>query len=279
MDASARQEAEKVRLALEALHCAYTGNVIPTTSGGSDNESSKFVTITYNDLTPAQRQLQWIHGMGTGGSGHLMAPPKPPQVSDNDWKAAVVKNPDPQNYMPVALLGAVALQGRVSWQQSRATELASTASKLAENHELLQVRCARVRQDLESMTRRHATLRKKLLDVMRSVELARCMNQQIQPDELHAMERLRMLLREVDTTRDVFLSLHDKARSRPGGAASSSQGMTTIPDKAQLLAVFNHHREAITQLTSTAQRDLRDLNLIQNRVENSVPRIMAPRVV
>ena len=120
---------------------------------------------------------------------------------------------------------------------------------------------------------------------MRSVELARCMNQQIQPDELRAMERLRVLQREVDTTRDILLSLQDKARARPalagGGMDSYTHQVvvTGIPEKSQLLAVFHQHREEITQLTSTVQRDQRDLNLIQNRVKNNVPRILAPRVV
>ena len=174
MDASARQEAEKIRLGLETLHCAYSGNVI---QGSSGNESSKFVTITYNDMTSDQRQLQFLHGMGTGGNGHLMAPPKPPQVSESDWKEAVVKNPDPQNYMPNALVGAMALQARVSWQQDRAKELAANAASLTKTHELLKDRIARVNEDLIACAKTHAAVRKRLLDVMRRVEIARCMNQ------------------------------------------------------------------------------------------------------
>ena len=264
IDASNRQEAEKFRLALEALYYTYAGAANPTT--GREVETSKFVTITYTELTPEQRQLQWLHGLGTGSNGHLMAPQKPAVVSERDWNAAVVKNPDPENYMPMAMVGAVGLQARVRWQQERAKDVAKNAATLSKNHELLKERCVRVRQDVESMTRRHAALRKRLLDVMRSVELARCMNHQIQPDEVRAIERLRFLQIEVESTRSVLRSLEDKARARPAEVALSNV-QAAMPEKDKLLAVFKQQREEISTLTTTIKRDLRDIALIKNRVE------------
>ena len=274
MDASARQEAEKIRLGLETLHCAYTGNV---RQGSSSNESSKFVTITYNDMTADQRQLQFLHGLGANGNGRLMAPPKPPQVSDGDWREAVVKNPDSDSYMPTALAGAMALQARVSWQQDRAKELAANITSLSQTHELLKDRCSRVNQNLEHMQRQHAAVRKRLLDVMRRVELARCMNQQIMPDELRLIERLKVLERELESTRSVFWSLQDKARARSAtGGAAQSRVVTAIPDRDQLFSVFKLHREELTRLTATVHRDLRDIELIKKRTEEKLP--VAPRV-
>jgi hypothetical protein len=260
MDASARQEAERVRSALESLHMAYTGNT------SSTSKESKFVTIVYNDMSPQERQLQWVNGMAT--EGQIMAPPKPLQVSDAQWKKAVVSNPDPLNYMPVALVGALALQGRVSWQQGRAKELASNAATLHQSHDMLKDRCARVKQEVEQYQRRHAALRKRLLDVMRRVELARCMNQPIQPDELKAVGRLRSLSQTMEGARGSFLQLQDRARAQP---AARQPQVTAMSDKEKLLPVLKEHRAAIEKVTTTAKRDMRDIGLIQQRVIAKIP--------
>jgi hypothetical protein len=264
MDASARQEAERVRSALERLHAAYTGSAFP----GSSGDESKYVAIVYNALTPEQRQLQWLHGMGNGGQ--ILAPDRPPQVSEKEWKKAVVNNPDPQNYMPVALVGAVALQGRVSWQQDRAKELASNTATLHKSHDTVTERSARAKQEVEEKARRHVALRKRLLDVMRRVELARCMNQQIQPDEFKAVQRLTALLKEVDSVRGVLISLQDKARTQTAAVAKSAQA-SGIPERTQLLPVLKEQRQKLEKLTLTAKRDVRDVGLIQQRVAASVP--------
>ena len=263
LDASARQEAERVRSALETLHVAYTGNALP-----KNGESSKFVTIVYNDLTPEQRQQQWIHGMGNGGM--ILAPPRPPQISESEWKKAVVSNPDPQNYMPVPLVGAVALQARVSWQQDRAKDLATSAVTLQKSHETVKDRSARTMQEIEQKLKRHTELRKKLLQVMKSVELARCMNQQIQPDEIKAAQRLQALLNEVDSVRGMLISLQDKARTQAAAASKGTQ-LLAMPDKEKLLPVLNEQRRKLETLSNISIRDSRDVRLISQRVAATVP--------
>jgi hypothetical protein len=260
MDASARQEAGRVRSALESLHMAYTGNT------SSTSKESKFVTIVYNDMSPQERQLQWVHGMAT--EGQIMAPPKPLQVSDAQWKEAVVSNPDPLNYTPVALVGALALQGRISWQQGRAKELASNATTLHQSHDMLKDRIARVKQEVEQYQRRHAALRKRLLDVMRRVELVRCMNQPIQPDELKAVGRLKSLSQTMEGARGSFLQLQDRARAQP---PPRHPQVTAMPDREKLLPVLKEHRAAIEKVTTTAKRDMRDIGLIQQRVIAKIP--------
>ena len=261
MDASARQEAERVRSALEGLHAAYTGIAL-------HESQSKFVAIVYNPLSPEERQLQWIHGMGN--SGQILASPKPPQVSETEWKKAIVNNPDPQNYTPNALVGAVALQARVSWQQERAKELASNTATLHKSHETVKERLACAKQDVEEKVRRHAALRKRLLDVMRRVELARCMNQKTQLDEFKAMQRLTMLLKEVDSIRVVLISLQDKARTQTAAVAKGVQAIA-LPERDQLLPVLKEQRTKLEKLTLMAKRDIRDVGLVQQRVVASVP--------
>lgn len=264
MDASARQEAERVRSALERLNAAYSGIPLPSVGGG---EESKFVAIVYNPITPEQRQLQWLHGMGNGGT--IPSPDRPPQVSEKQWRKAVVENPDPQNYVPQAMVGAVALQVRINWQQDRANELASHAATLHKSQETIQERSAQAQQEVEGKARRHAALRKRLLDVMRRVELARCMNQPTQPDELKALQRLSALHKEVESVRNVLVSLQDKARTQSATAAKAVS-LSGVPEMSQLLPVLRDQREKLQKLTATAQRDQRDVSLIQKRAAGSV---------
>jgi len=270
MDASARQEAERVRSALERLNAAYSGTPIPSGGGG---EESKFVAIVYNPITPEQRQLQWFHGMGNGAT--ILEPDRPPQVSEKKWKKAVVENPDPQNYVPQALVGAVALQGRISWQQNRAKELSSHAATLHKSQATIQERSKLAFQEIEAKARKHAALRKRLLDVMRRVELARCMNQPTQPDEVKALQRLSALHKEVESVRGVLISLQDKARTQSATAAKIAP-VSSVPGQAQLLPVLQDHRQKLQKITSVAQRDQRDISLVLKRVSGtvqSVPRL------
>eukprot|EP00934_Nitzschia_sp_Nitz4_P005329 Nitzschia sp. Nitz4//scaffold4_size323378//77213//78466//NITZ4_000637-RA/size323378-processed-gene-0.338-mRNA-1//-1//CDS//3329553330//5319//frame0 len=261
MDAAARQEAERVRSALETLHAAYAGTTQP--SGSAD---SKFVAIVYNPLTPEQRQLQWIHGMGQAGV--ILEPERPPQVSDKQWKKAVVDNPDPQNYMPQALVGAAALEGRIAWQQSRANELGAHVATLSKSRETLQDRAKQAHQDVEERAKRHAALRKRLLDVMRRVELARCMNQPIQPDELKALQRISALYREVETVRGVLVGLQNRSRSQD--AAASDHTALDMPETSKVLPILTEQRQKLEKLVSTVQKDQRDISLIQKRTATSI---------
>jgi nuclear pore complex protein Nup54 len=262
MDASARQEAERVRSALERLHVAYSGGASGT------NSESKFVAIVYNDVTPEQRQQHWIHGMGRGG--YVRAPPPPAGVSEKEWQNAVVNNPDPENYMPMALVGGVALQARVSWQQDSAKKLAENAAILQKSLTTIKDRATRAKQDIEEKARRHAVLRKRLLDLMRRVELARCMNQHIQEDEIKAIQRLRKILQEVDSAKGSLTSLQDKARTQTAAVARSMEAVG-IPDKTILLNVLKEQRHKLENLTLTTKRDLRDVRLIQERTIVKVP--------
>jgi hypothetical protein len=270
MDASARQEADRVRSKLETLHMAYTG----ATSTVPSRESNQFVTIVYNNLTPEQRQMQWVQGMGSGESGMILAPPRPPQVSEAEWNKAVVNNPNPQNYMPVALVGGVALQARVSWQQDRAKELANHADTLRRSHETISKRASQTMQEINQKLMHHKELQKKMLHVMKRVELARCMNQPLQPDEFQAVQRLQQLLKQVETVKEGLISLQDTARTQTATAKrvqASSFGSSALPSNEELVPVLKQQRHKLETLTKTAMKDARDVELIGKRVVATVP--------
>ena len=154
-------EAERIKTKIEKLHREYSGTCVVPEDG---EESAKFVAVVYNELTPEERQFRMIHGMATGQPQSpgiqanaysnsmqqlpIFAPQRPPQINSRDWKLAVVNNPDPNNYVPTTIVGAVALQGRLSNQQNRAKEYANNIVLVQKNLEFIRQRETLARQDL-----------------------------------------------------------------------------------------------------------------------------------
>ena len=272
MEAMNRTETEKIKAALQKLHATYTGTRPPT-----EGQKSKFVSIIYNDLSSEHRQQMWLQGVAPGGQVLPIAPPRPPQVSEEEWNHAVVRNPDPMSYMPVPVVGADALSVRVAWQQTQATQLASQAEMVAKSHETVKALYAQGRNRLDDIRRTHANHRKRLLDVMRKVEVVRCMNQPLQQDEVRARDQLRALHQEVRHAGHLMAELEHRARAaRPDhhhqqqrgavAAAAAHHTEVELPDRQQLTKVLQEHQEGLTQLTLSIKKDIRDVELMKERV-------------
>jgi hypothetical protein len=258
MDASARQEASKLQSALEKLHAAYSG--APTA------DEHKFVSIFYDDISPQQQQLQ--HAMG----GQPVPPPKPPHISDEDWLRAVVQNPDPNLYMPVAHVGAEALQTRLARAQDRANGLSKFLEQLQENQATLARNCAREQSDIQSLTRAHTTLRTSLLQVMNKVELLRNMNLPRQADEAVLEKRLHQVLKQVNQIRNLLAAAQTKAKAQ-SQLQSQSVPIVNVPDARELARVLKGHRQSLTDMIRVMEKDTRDLNLLKQHV---VPTVRIP---
>jgi hypothetical protein len=281
-------EAERIRTKIEKLHREYSGTSVVPEDG---QESARFVAVVYNELTPEERQFRMIHGMATGQPQHLgmqsqsyhnsqqqqpiFAPQRPPQINNRDWKMAVVNNPDPNNYVPTPIIGAVALQGRVSNQQNRAKEYATNAVVVQKNLEFIRQREAMARQDLMEKDRQYATLRRRLLDLMTRVEVARCLNKPLQADEHRVMERLSILLNQVERLRGAFFTLQDQAKTQsvsgnPTGTLANA-GESLGVNNEELLGILTEQRRKLEKMNGTAKNDLRDVGLVGRRVVATVP--------
>ena len=287
-------EAERIKAKIEKLHREYSGTCVVPEDG---QESAKFVAVVYNELTPEERQFRMIHGMSTGLSLQLemqsqsyhssqqqqpiFAPQRPPQINSRDWKMAVVNNPDPSNYVPTPIIGAVALQGRVSNQQNRAQEYANNAVLVQKNLEFLRQREAKARQELVERDRQYATSRRRLLALMTRVEVARCLNKPLQADEHRVMQRLSTLLDQVEKLRGAFYTLQDQAKMQSlsgnsGGVfdnndiAGDNDNLLGVNSK-ELLGILTEQRRKLEKLNETAKSDLRDVGLVGRRVVATVP--------
>jgi hypothetical protein len=265
MEAQNRQETERIKAALTKLHAAYSGNATPEYS----TDKAKFCSIVYNDLTQDQRQQQWLHGISTGGTIMPIAPPRPPQISEEEWNRAVVQNPDPLSYMPIPLIGAESLNARVSWQQERATELAKHAEAIKGSHEAIQEAYKRSFYQLEDVKRKHANQRKRLLNVMRKVEIVRCMNQPLQQDEVRVMTRLRDLNEHTNEVRKHLAALENSTRTTRPQQQHHHGALTRqieLPDREKLHKVLTEHHNKLAKLSLQMQKDVRDVKLMKERV-------------
>jgi len=261
-------ETEKIKAKLSKLYNAYNGQLPPT-----EGKPSTFVSIVYNDLTQEHRQQMWLQGVAPGNQIMPLAPPKPPHVSEEEWNRAVVQNPDPMSYMPIPLVGADALHARVTWQQERAKQLAADAASVAQSHETVQFLYKQGRERLANLQRQHTNHRQRLLNVMRKVEVVRCMNQPLQQDEVKARNQLRELDQHVQHVRHLLAQLEPKARAvvgrRHANARNGSAELQNIDlphDRETLNHVLNTHHEDLKKMTVNMSKDIRDVGLMKERV-------------
>ncbi|MGK3741891.1 MAG: hypothetical protein ACI90V_008745, partial [Bacillariaceae sp.] len=172
----------------------------------------------------------------------------------------------------------VALQARVANQQNRSKEYAKNAADLQKHLEFIREREAKARQDLIEKDRQYAHLKGRLLEVMKKVEVARCLNQPLQLDEHRALQRLTKLLNHVKQLRAAFLKLQNQAKTQivSGGGGGTSTNANNSSDllgvnKNELLSVLTEQRRKLEIMTDTAKKDLRDVDLIGRRVVASFP--------
>ena len=189
--ASQRQEVARLEEAIYNIHSRYSSHAPdptnPTiTSNHLPSSTCAFTAILYDEL-PSEYRYQ----------GQL-AVPRPIHISNTTWTEALARNPNPNELVPVALVGATALHSRIVHQQERANTLANHASKLADTIEYLQESATTSSTEImTNITTNQESLQRRLLHIMRKVEILRCMGQHTQRAELDAYQRLGEIMKQV----------------------------------------------------------------------------------
>jgi len=254
MDAEARQEAAKLQSSLEKLHHAYAGT--------SQDKPSPLVTIVYNNMTSEQLQWQFANQQSAGVGGYSL-PPKPPQVSEEMWLEAVVKNPDRTTLIPVALIGAEALQARVGWQQQLATKYEQESLKTIKSAlDELQRRNASVKQNLQQLQQMHTSIRARMLKIMNKTEVVRCLNLPLQADEITLAKRFHSMQEQLGQVEQNIstLSRHQNESKVPKQLYLASE------QKVNLAQLFSEHRKYLVSLSEEVKKEKRDINLLKERL-------------
>ncbi len=166
--------------AADPMNPAFVGNDIPSSL-------CAFSAILYDPL-PSEYRAR--------GGGQLSVP-RPSHVDGRAWTEALARNPDPGELMPVPLVGARALHSRIVNQQERADALATHAGKLRETLLYLENSASSSRDVMARSNMEQDALRRRLLEIMRKVEIVRCMGQPTQRAEMEAQHRLGEITKRV----------------------------------------------------------------------------------
>lgn len=274
LSASQRQEAARIEEAIFNLHAKYSPNAADPqnpalASNNTPSSLCAFTAILYDPLPPEHR-----------AQGHLSVP-KPPHVSNQVWNEALARNPDPRELVPVPLVGAPALHSRIVSQQDKANALAAHAKKLRETLQFLEKAARSSRDAIGQAGSEQEALRRRLLEVMRKVEILRCMGQPIQRAEAEASQRLGEIARRAHAVGTSLADLEERGRQqarawRMRGATMESSRRTDAAsaplqeeDKVALFHVLNDQRLGMERLGHIVKRDVRDVDILKDELNKA----------
>ncbi len=269
-----RQETARIEKAIFHLHSSYSPNAADPLNPAlaSNNIPSSlcaFTAILYDPLPPEYRAR---------ADGQLSVP-KPMHINNQVWNEALARNPDPRELMPVALVGAASLHSRLVSQQEKVNSLATHAEKLRENLQFLE-RTARSSSDVIQHSHvEQEALRRRLLEIMRKVEIIRCMGQPIQRAEVEAHQRLGEILKQVNTVGNSLSNLEEMGRQQArawrmrGATIESRSDFGSLPlqeeDKVGLFHVLNDQMLGMERLGRIVNRDVRDVGILKDELKKA----------
>ena len=257
-----------------------------------------FTAILYDPLAPELRTTNssstttnsMMGGGGVGrGGGHLSAP-KPPHISNQVWNEALARNPDPNELCPVPLIGATSLHSRLISQQEKANALSSHATQLRSTLDFLSKTASQSYNAIQFHIQKQDELNHRLLELMRKIEIIRCMNQPIQDAESTSNYQLRVLYDEVNRMICVLCDLEERGREQArlwrkrgatggggdgitsgvtnggGGIDNTSSSSLEEEDKLALFHVLNDQRLGMERLGSIVTRDVRDVDILKEEM-------------
>jgi len=287
--ASQRQEAARIEEAIFNLHSKYSPHASDPLNPAlaSNNIPSSlcaFTAILYDPLPPEHRNTPSIaRGGGRGGGGGLhLSAPKPSHISNQTWNEALARNPDPNELMPTPLVGATSLHSRIISQQEKANALHAHAIKLRDTLSFLEKTARSSREHIQHCQSTQMELNRRLLELMRKVEIIRCMNQPTQRAEEEAQIVIRRLLDQVTIVARRLRDLEERGRQQArnwrmrgavetrndvgGGGMDGTKSVLSEEDKLALFHVLNDQRLGMERLGSIVTRDVRDTEILKEEM-------------
>jgi hypothetical protein len=281
--ASAQQETARIEEAVANLQSKYSS----TAAGAPTVPSSQcaFTAIMYHPLSGEQRTSIASYSATHTGLNNKMSSmslsaavlPKPPHISQKVWNEAQARNPNPAELTPVAMIGASSLHSHLVWQQTEATKLGGYVTELKGQLEFLSKTCANSQRGIRQASLEHEVLQRRLLEVMRKVEIVRCMGQPMQQAEREGMEKMERLLRDVNALTRGVVDVEERGREqsrvwkRKAAAVSSGKVDWSLEkeDKVALMEVLNEQSCGLEGLSHIVKRDERDVGILKDELEKA----------
>eukprot|EP01083_Nonionella_stella_P075998 206878_1 len=258
-----------------------------------DNPNCRFETILYNKV-PKQRMISFE---------------KPPFVRAVVWDKFVANNPDPHNLVPVAVRGYSALHDRSKLCLAGHVSATKSYSEVMDKiNELKYNIDKKMRDQILELKQIQIRLSHRLLVILKTYVLMSVQQEHIQqgnrsharnnrevmsmprlnPDENRMKKNLDALMKQ---TRSLYFRMSNVDKSiqhvsmEPGyeqkrmdiqrNVVHEDSGMFVDPNNKKAIFNFLHDQTKIlSQLSKTVQKDMDDLNIIENGIKSAYSRVM-----
>jgi len=204
-----------------------------------------------------------------------MQRPRPAHVEPKKWSEAMAQNPDPEKLIPVSIVGADALSNRIAGQQEKANRLKGYVEQLNDAHEQVKKSAIASQNKVDYLRRNQEIILLKMLQVMRKVEILRCLNLPLQRGEVDVAKKLEEMRREVDIVGSKLREVEETGRSHiqkmkmmkaASGGGRDDAIVLTDEDKVSLCKVLDEQRSGLAALTKIVSKDVRDIDILKKEV-------------
>jgi hypothetical protein len=215
---------------------------------GQPNGGSRFKHLLYNIVDPGERHRYSC----------------PPYIEARLWEQAERDNPDPETCVPAPVVGFQSLQERVQHQQKHTTGLVEIVKSLQDTVESLQQAAHRTHATMESCRRKQVEQSNRFLQIVRKIELLRCMNLPLSGEEKKLATRLEQVQRSMYTPSvrlGDIVSIQMLVEQRMDSVEN-----ITEEDQAALFTALHMQKDGLNHLTQILKKDLRDMGILQREL-------------
>jgi len=246
----------------------------------------RFTALLYDPLPPSERTAAASSSSSFGIVGAVPAirAPKPPHISNRVWNEALARNPDPHSLVPAPLVGAAALHSRLVRQQEQADACAAHAKIVRETLRYLENEGRKSKEGIECARNEQEGLRRRLLEVMRKVEIVRCMGHPLQRGEVEAVNRLGEIVQKMRLVEKMLGEVEERGTrqarvwrmrassldSRAGGGLEVAAAELGDEEKYELFKSLNEQMLGNETLGQCVKRDMRDVEILKEELGRRV---------
>ncbi|KAI9318559.1 nucleoporin complex subunit 54-domain-containing protein [Dichotomocladium elegans] len=222
----------------------------------------------------------YFYNMVPASERHLYI--KPPNQDEHLWNEAMQNNPDPANMVPVLATGFGDVLKRMEVQDQELMKHKEKIMEIAERVDIVQKKHSLGFQiKLEEHRRRHNELTQRLIRLLKYVQVLRYKGFPLDEDEQKLMESLKGMAQQQLNPEDLNTKLHyawaalqevrAKRQSRNGDNAESWRA-TSQEELAKIAKLIVQEQEGLRHVTSTLQKDLEDIEAIEEDLQSEVKR-------
>lgn len=278
IQAQQQQEAAHIQTALLSLYNAYSSNPSPNTANNPSNSiTSRSEGVSFQHIFYDPKDQLYPHQSMPAGS----IPPPPPHISQQQWVEAIVANPHPEDLAPTSLVGATALSNRIASQQEKAQKLYKYVQTHVSTLETLEKSSLASLQSIQYHTKQDSViLKQRMLNLMRKVELLRCMNVPLQNAERDIADKLNAVMKEINITFKKLQHVQEMALVYAQNVAEevssvdgtkSSRGADeandlTPQEREQVFQALEDQRCGLDRVVNIMKKDTRDVDIMKREL-------------